>query len=151
MLRAFADLQDSTLGGSPNEAVSELVGDIARLASLQIVAREAGQTANGQQWASAIAEGSIMVFSRRYIRCQIGGMSTVNEVASILGLAFLCTPSVVLIAVTEKLSDESTNFIARVNQVSSFMFVALDGSDLREIARERSHFGSILARRSRPD
>lgn len=132
-------------------AADDLARRLAHLASLKLIRTDNGTTAGGSSWSSAIGEREQPFYSRWYIRCQIGNMATIDDPATVLGLALAWTPSVVLLAITGSLSPTAIDFVLDVNQSEATRFVALDGEDLRWIGSDPVRFSSILERRSWPD
>ena len=131
-------------------ATEEWARHLADLASLKVIRLESGTTANGAPFTAAIGERAQPFFNRWYLRCQSGDAVSIDDAATVFGLALAWQPSVVLLALTGRLSTEATRYVSEVNRTGSTRFVVLDGDDLRTIGSDPSHFRTVLEHKSRP-
>jgi len=127
----------------------ELARRLALLASLKIAWIDNKTTAGGFPSTTVIGELERPFYSRWYIHCQLGSMTTIDDAATAFGLALPWQPSVVLLAINGRLSREAANYVNVVNQTGSTRFVAIDENDLQWIDNDQSRFGEIMEQKSR--
>lgn len=127
----------------------EIARRIALLASLKIALIDNKTTAEGLSSTTLIGELESPFFSRWYIHCQFGNITTIDQVATVFGLALPWHPSVVLTAITGRLSSEAAHYVHVINRTGSTRFVALDDQDLQWIGNDQFRFSTIVEQKSR--
>ena len=134
---------------SPNKhtkgiALEALGFFLARLLDLHFVQWRLRSAKSGGAEIDVVMESDRLVFSRWQIQCKNASQATLEDIAKEVGIAQVIKGNVVLVVCTGRIGSAARQFANRVMSNTSLYVALLDGSHIRELAKNPASIARIM-------